>query len=834
MTDADFDVAQAFFRTGLDLLEQRETSRAIESLDRARTLCAALELEQDAALCLRWIGLAHLRAENPAAAAAAFIDAVALLDDGGESELLTDCAYFAASALDTLDRTGESIPYLRRAIRGHRALGDLVGEAECTSELALALADAEQLRSACRTMREASVKFIAAEQLSDAADCLHAAGDMAMADADVPAARELYAAAVESYRRAERATGEASTESIADCEEALAEIFAEEGRFDEAIEAFGAAATGLRGLGEHLRAGDCHRRIGMLMLKSGRIASATDEFGIATDEFAESGEFGIAAEMALVHGSMAQNLDRYDQARAAFERARACHVATGDAIQIARCDMELATLRLSRGDFDAAEATLRQCGAVFAAADERQLFAQSLHHLGSAALQRGELATALELATATVPLAEQGEDPEFHAGCLVEVAAVLLSMNEFDRAATYATQARLMFEHLGSWPMAAACRATEGACLLGLGRYDESEQALTEALTAQRSFGTVAHQAATEQHLGLLYTNTGRPDRAVEAFQHSIALFTELGRTADIAQARANLAGVHMKQANFADAAAVLRLAAADLERIGLSHRAATCRQNLGVAILMQGHTAEGLALLESSLRHFESDPAHRANTAACHRNIGIAHRARDRHDLALAHLARARAISLELGALLDVALIDILVAETGIMRPDGSLRTALDLALPAMLYLESRRLQLSDASGRVGTAALYSALQSVLFDWVHRLRDPALMAELIEVSLNAGVHGGPPPDSTTTDLALLIGEITPAPASPDRTQRHDGVAAVRPSDALGALIRGATLPIHPAPLLRMPDGAIALRRQLRAADERYGGVERPPDVRAW
>ncbi len=834
MADADIEVAQALLETGLDLLQQQETSRAIESFDRARTLCAALGLDQNAALCLRWIGLAHLGAENPAAASEAFIEAIGLLDDGSESELLTDCAHLAADTLDALDRPEESIPYLRQAIRGYRALGDPEREAECTSALALALADVAEFRSAWQTMREASVKFIAIQNLSDAAECVHAAGDFAMADDDAHTARELYAAAVESYRRAEDATGRASTEPIADCREALAEILTEEGRIDEAIEAFGAAATGLRTVGNHLRAGDCHRRIGMLMLKTGQVALATEEFGLATDELAESGELGIAAEMAVVQGSTAQNLDRYDEARAAFERARQYHVATGDTIQIARCDMELATVTLSRGDFEAAELALRQCCAVFEAADERQLFAQALQYLGSTALQRGEFARALELATATVPLAEQGEDPEFHAGCLMNVGAALFSVGEYERATTQITQARLAFERIGSWPLAAACRATEGECLLALGRYDESERALTEALAAHSSFGTRAHQASAAQHLGLLYADTGRLDRAIDAFHHSIALFTEVGRTVDLAQARANLAGVHMKQANFADAAAAFRLAAADLERIGFPHRAAACRQNLGVAIVMQGHAAEGLALLESSLRQFESDPAHRANTAACHRNIGIAHRARGHHELALTHLARAREISMELGALVEVALIDILMAETGSMRPGGSLRSALDLALPAMLYVESRRVQLSDAAGRVGSAALYSALQAMLFDWVHRLADAALMAELIEVSINVGVHGGPAPDSTTTDLALLIGETLPGPPVQDRARRPGDAPANQPSDAVGALIRGATLPIHPAPPLRMPDGAIALQRHLRAADERYGGFDRPPDLRAW
>ncbi|MQY20128.1 tetratricopeptide repeat protein [Nocardia macrotermitis] len=824
----DIEIAETLFQAGVEALQQEHTTRAIDLLDQARMLCTANELDDDTALCLYWIGLAHLQAEDPAAAAEAFVEAIGLLDE--DSELCTDCAHFAANALDMSGRTEKSIPYLQQAIRGYHTLECLGDEAQCTSELALALADTGEVRSGYRTMSEAAAKFIAAENLSEAAECHHAAGDMALADEDAAAACEQYLAATRLYRQTDAAE---SRQALAECGRTLAEILAELGRTAEAIEEFRAAAAVHRALEDHLQAGDCHRRIGMLLLEIGRIDAATREFGLSTDEFAAAGEPGITADMAIVQGSMAQNLGRYDEARAAFVRARDCHLTTENEIQIARCDMELATLRLSQGDPDGiAERTLRQCRDLFRAADEHKLLAHALHHLGSAALQRGGYAEALELATITLPLAARCDDPEFHAHCRSNRAAALLHMGEYDSAARESAAARLELERIGSWPLAAACRATEGACLQQLGRYDEAEQALTEALVAQRSFGTHTHEAATEHHLGLLFMQTGRLDRAIASFHRSIAIFTEIGRTADLAQAQANLGGVHMKKANYADAAAAFRHAAADLERTGFPDRAAACRQNLGVAILMQGHTSEGLALLESSLSHFESDPAFRANTTACHRNIGIAHRTCGNYELALRHLARARELNVTLGTTIDVAFIDILAAETTLMRPDGPLRPALDLALPAMLYLESRRVQLADAAGRIGTAALYSTLQALLFDWVDRLADAALMAELIEVLLNVGVPGGPPPDSTTTELAVLILETLSA--QPDPEPQAVSETAGRPSDAVRAIVAGATLPVRPPPLLRMPDGTIALHRYIRAADERYGGFDRPPDLPTW
>lgn len=128
-----------------------------------------------------------------------------------------------------------------------------------------------------------------------------------------------------------------------------------------------------------------------------------------------------------------------------------------------------------------------------------------------------------------------------------------------------------------------------------------------------------------------------------------------------------------------------------------------------------------------------------------------------------------------------------------------------------------------SAASDRAAWIDTITYALRAVFDAAAELGDAQLIAELVEVSVNVGVH------TTEADPLHPDGQMaTIADADPGGRTEPPSVpsgphAGIRLAAGAARLVPGAELPLAPPPRLRMPGGKIALDRYLSLAHATYG-----------
>ncbi|WP_433653889.1 tetratricopeptide repeat protein [Nocardia sp. CA-128927] len=872
---------RALFMHALDLFEEEQLDLALGAATAALHECADPERASLAAECLHLIGLVHGRQDAFDAAVAAFVQAIDLLADSPLSEVAVESAEFAGLALVELDRAVDGMPYLRAAASGYGYFGEIEAKADCDHILAKILVDTGDFAAALGAFRAASDGYLRVDRRDDAAECrLHCAesavelmkepADAALIRDEFDAARGLFDAIgaeldsahcshmvglacvdLEENVRAEaelrRARGAFvaldEAVSVAECDHELGKLLSDADRIDEAVVALTAASAEFTRHEQQPEQVDCQQRLADLHMRAARnhprfglTEAAIAEIMCARDACVSAGSLDLVAEIDMALGVVLDQVSRYPEAAAAHVRARAYYCQTDQPLEVVWCDANLATIRAAEGDYAGAERMLLAASSVFEDAADHVRFAKCQLYLANVAIQRSALDEALRLLGVAQEYAKQLDDLEFTAECCQVLGTALIQTGEHDAAIEQMDSARKIFEEIEEWAKVAVCYEQSGMAHFSMGRHAVAETMLSAARDGFAHTGVVRQMAGADMHLGLVYCETGRFDDAERSYERARGFFVELGFDADMALAEANLGGLYLKRDDYDAAVRAYRSAEETLRKIGLDHRAAVCRQNLAAATTLRGDYAGGAALLESARAYFESDPSFRRELAACYRNTAVTESVLGHYDSALTNLGRSRGIELEFGITIEVAKCDFWAATLAVAASDfQELRYALDLALPAMIFIDAQRFQFPQAASRIAWTELNARIQSQLFDWARQLGDASLMADLVEVAINSGTHvaADRPESSEQEQLSALASAMMSAVgALPDETVRPD--VEVRGMGGAAALISGAALPMRPPPSLWMPDLHVALGPFIESSSERYGSADRPRMVPAW
>ena len=186
-----------------------------------------------------------------------------------------------------------------------------------------------------------------------------------------------------------------------------------------------------------------------------------------------------------------------------------------------------------------------------------------------------------------------------------------------------------------------------------------------------------------------------------------------------------------------------------------------------------------------------------------------------------VAHAASAAQLYINLGAPVDLARTHIIEAEISCVASGydrAHLELAVDAAVPALLFIDRQRAQFPTASARQFWRSTFMRSLSAVFDWAYRLDDAELLTELIEVTINAGVH---------THTATSSAHVSPIR---DTYRTHKTTMRAR------RLAPRAVLPLRVAPRLLLPNQKVALATYFDAMESRYGAAGTTPTapVRTW
>ncbi|MFC8526276.1 hypothetical protein [Nocardia sp. NPDC057227] len=789
-----------------------------------------------------------------------------LLRADGPTELAAVCALLAAESCYALDDSSGARGWLRRASEVNRSIGRLPEAAACEFDLAAALAADEEWTPAAAAFATAAELFGQADEHEDAADAHWAGAEIALQFDDKARARTLFIAASGHYRLAGRIEEQARCEFLAamadvelerkaealgrfrvarelfessghpgelpECDEQIGDLLDAAGQRAAAADALLRAGAGYTALNRHGDAGGCWFRAGTALLASARIDAAMRAMEQAEGAFAAAGRPDLGFGIREVRAVALEDLGRYPEARTLYSEIRAHHLGTGERAETAWCDTNIATTYMAEGDYGTAEALLVGAAPTLRRADPAR-YAKNQMFLGVLRMQQSRHAEAAAPIETALAYAERGNDRELIGDCLFQRASVSFYNGAVTAVSDDLDRAEELFTVAGMPAKIALCTQWRAVAAYGAGRFAEAARLLLQCRAVLAAHGNLRHVAVCDNLLGLVHTESGDLAAAEPAFERALRAAHTLGLTALRAGIESNLGGLLLRRTEYAEAERHFHAAETALVPLGDSFAVANCRANRGGVLVLLGRQREAIALLEAASAYFRAHPEFHRHSAACARNIAVAELVAGDDATGLRHLATARAAALAAGTTLEVARCDILAAGLLAGDPDADLGPALDLALPAVLYLQRQRHQFTRAASRAAWATANEEFRLQIVRWIDRTADAGLMAEFIEDAINSSAF------STGTELppdgpgAALAAEISAAALEVDDTARHV-VPVIRPIPANGALIAGAELPVRPPPLLRTPDGRIVLDAYLRSAADRYGPIERDVLVGAW
>ncbi|MBO3747413.1 tetratricopeptide repeat protein [Streptosporangiaceae bacterium NEAU-GS5] len=321
-------------------------------------------------------------------------------------------------------------------------------------------------------------------------------------------------------------------------------------------------------------------------------------------------------------------------------------------------------------------------------------------------------------------------------------------------------------------------------------RPDQTAQILSQLLGAAMSFDEAAsvdaglrdllasegmdHELARwSQRFGEISWAEGRYEAAHDAYTRARGVYASLGLRADAGLCEHGLGLVHAARGRLDSAERAYRAAQETFVDLGMHRMEATSARNLGGLLLDLGRLPEAESSFGSARRVYA--------------DLGLVEYV-VRCDISLSYVRRKKAA--KAAGSNRIALIE----------------EALDLLIPAILTLDSMRFEFSSSQTRGAWNAGIAEGSRAAFEMATELNRPRLVAELIEVWLNVGVH--------STENAETASQAT-SPAHP--------TTPATPIAGAARLVTSAMLPLEAPPRLRMPDGSVALERYFDQAAVSYG-----------
>ncbi|MES0835948.1 hypothetical protein [Nocardiopsis tropica] len=274
--------------------------------------------------------------------------------------------------------------------------------------------------------------------------------------------------------------------------------------------------------------------------------------------------------------------------------------------------------------------------------------------------------------------------------------------------------------------------------LMERGDWGAAEELLTAAL-ATAPEGPAPYLLTS---MGLLLASTGRPEQAEDHLDRAAERFRALDPAgAEPAFLTGHRGFAAVRRGDLDAAERLYRTASVALERQGDHVSLAVCEQARSLIAQARGSADAARELAASSLSRFEDLGV---RLAAADGLVVTARQAFEAGDhLAMKDMCeRARAVFEEMGAYERCAQTDFLVARAvdGLLRAgrfEGHEREALDsalaLALPASLALESMRADFATGHARDQWSALSRSAVRLVFELALLRRDQGLLFELVE-----------------------------------------------------------------------------------------------------
>lgn len=307
----------------------------------------------------------------------------------------------------------------------------------------------------------------------------------------------------------------------------------------------GLAATAYERLLENADPGlaaEARFRLGRIAWRQGRFDDALTHYSAAAERANDLGLSNLRARVENGVGAVHYARGAYSQARASYGVAR--ELASDDSALLGKVLLNLGVIANIEGDLEAARDAYEQSGNAFAEAADDTGRALVLHNLGMVNADLELWEEAAESYAACLLLCERQGNRQMVANVLLNQSELHNVAGRFDVAITHSGRAMIIYSELGDEPGRGDALRMRSRTLRLLGRLPDAEVSAAEALRIAMKLGVRLLEAETEREIGLIRLEAGDREGAATAFTRALATFTELGAAREVAEVREELTRV--------------------------------------------------------------------------------------------------------------------------------------------------------------------------------------------------------------------------------------------------------------------------------------------------
>lgn len=374
-----------------------------------------------------------------------------------------------------------------------------------------------------------------------------------------------------------------------------------------------------------------------------------------------------------------------------------------------------------------------------------------------------------------------------------------------------------------------------GTAATQLGLFAAAEQSLERSISGYRTAGMPARIPGVRVNLANVYRLSGRQDLAESVYLETLPTFPAGSDAA--ARCTASLAALYAEQRRVAESRVECAHAIEMFRALRSESDALDCELILAHLDLLSG-APQAAADRAQRVRMAFAGLDRADKIAACDVNLANFHLLSGQFTEADAAFERARIGLIETGIghnlpNLEWSRFERFQRESaqGGANSNQLARAALDAGVASVIGTDHQRFQFPDAHRRIRWREVLASRLAAVFDAAFALGDDDLLADLIEMGLNAGVYYAP---GAAGEHGVESVQVPGAPNGFDAAPA--GPPMVSPDDpddgalTLGAasLLSTAELPLAPPPALWIPAVGTSGGRQVLARYRRLAADRDP------
>jgi tetratricopeptide (TPR) repeat protein len=320
------------------------------------------------------------------------------------------------------------------------------------------------------------------------------------------------------------------------CRQALACIYRDTGRWDEAEDYFKLLLTDAENEESSIEIADLTAMLGGIARRRGHWDTAQELFQKSLELYTKSKNLAGIASCWVRLGNIDRNRGDWGNAEKFFRKALKLRTKLNNSAGIANCCCLLGDIARNRGDWDKAIELYKQSHKlhVEAEVDNPSGLASCLIRMGTIARKRGDWKESKAFFQDSLKLRTKLGDISGRAMCLGFLGDVASCLNEWGEAKELLQQFLDIAIKLGNRSGMAIAWRFQGKHELRQGNFEDAETSLKKALTSMKDLKMVDSIAETSWDLMRLYQAKGNKLQAQEHYSLSRDLFTKLGAKKDL------------------------------------------------------------------------------------------------------------------------------------------------------------------------------------------------------------------------------------------------------------------------------------------------------------